>query len=273
MYATMLANVGDISNKGIEFVINADIIRNQDFQWTVSLNAAHNKQLVTKVSNEKYQVANTLVGTVSGRGQGGMTSHILREGEEISSFYGYVCEGLDADGKWIMKDLDGNGIIDSNDKTVIGHAMPRATYGITNTITYKGFNLSLFFRGVYGNDIFNNDKLMMGNPTNFPAMVYKEATTSPIKDKMIYSSYYIEKGSFLRLQNASLGYNFNTKKLGINKLKVYITGENLFVITKYSGMDPELAAQNSGDLLAQGTDPGQLPPLIRRFILGVNVTF
>ncbi|HUX56457.1 MAG TPA: TonB-dependent receptor [Bacteroidales bacterium] len=273
MYATMLANVGDISNKGIEFVINADIIRNQDFQWTVSLNAAHNKQLVTKVSNETYQVANTLVGGVGGRGQSGTTSHILQEGEEISSFYGPVCEGLDADGKWIIKDLDGNGIIDSKDNTVIGHAMPRATYGITNTITYKGFDLNFFFRGVYGNDIFNNDIMMMGNPTNFPAQLYKEATTTSLTDKMLYSSYYIEKGSFLRLQNASLGYNFNIKNLRINKLKVYIAGENLFIITKYSGMDPELAAQNSGDLLAQGRDPGELAPLIRRIIFGFNVAF
>ena len=152
--------------------------------------------------------------------------------------------------------------------------MPRATYGITNTISYKGFELSFFIRVVSGNDVFNNDKMQMGNPTNFPAQVYKEATTTPLRDKMVYNSYYIEKGSFLRLQNASLGYNFNTKILGIKRCKVYIAGENLFVLTKYSGMDPELAAQNgTGGILAQGIDPGGLAPLIRRFILGVNVAF
>ena len=273
LYPNILANVGDISNKGIELVINADIIRNQDFRWTVSFNIAHNKQLITRLSNDQFKIQDTYVGYVTGRGQSGSTTHILREGEEISTFYGLKCLGLDKNGMYIYQDVDKNDTIDSRDNQVIGHAMPKATYGITNTISYKGFELSFFMRGIYGNDIFNNDKMQMGNPTNFPAQVYKEATTTPLRDKMVYSSYYIEKGTFLRLQNASLGYNFNTKKLGINKLKVYIAGENLFVITKYSGMDPELAAHNSGDLLAQGIDPGGLAPLIRRFILGVNVVF
>jgi len=116
--------------------------------------------------------------------------------------------------------------------------------------------------------------MQMGNPTNFPSQVYREATTTQLRDKMVYSSYYIEKGSFLRLQNVSLGYNFNTKNWGIRKCKIYIAGENLFVIKKYSGMDPEVAAQNgTGGILAQGIDPGGLAPLIRRFILGVNVAF
>jgi len=274
LYPNILANVGDISNKGIELVINADIIRNQDFRWTVSFNIAHNKQLITRLSNDQFKIQDTYVGNVTGRGQSGSTTHILREGEEISTFYGLKCLGLDKNGMYIFQDVDKNDTIDSRDNQVIGHAMPKATYGITNTISYKGFELSFFMRGVYGNDIFNNDKMQMGNPTNFPAQVYKEATTTPLRDKMVYSSYYIEKGTFLRLQNASLGYNFNTKKLGINKLKVYIAGENLFVITKYSGMDPELAAQNgTGGILAQGIDPGGLAPLIRRFIFGVNVVF
>ncbi len=273
LYATILANVGNISNKGIELVINADILRNQDFLWTVSFNFAHNKQMVTKVSNDKFKVAQTYLGQVSGRGQTGATTSILKEGEEISSFYGLKCLGLDENGMYIIQDVDNNGVIDSKDNQIIGHALPRATYGITNTLSYKGFDLNFFLRGIYGNDIFNNDRMQMGNPTNFPAMVYKEAITTPLRDKMVYNSYYIEKGSFLRLQNVNLGYTFKIKNLNINRWKVYIAGENLFVITKYSGMDPELAAQNSSDLLVQGIDPGQLPPLIRRFILGFNLVF
>src|SRR5665647_2274519 len=143
---------------------------------------------------------------------------------------------------YIFQDVDKNDTIDSRDDQVIGHAMPKAVYGIINTLTYKGFELSFFMRGVYGNDVFNNDRMQMGNPLNFPAQVYKEATSTPLRDKMVYNSYYIEKGSFLRFQNASLGYNFNTKNWGINKCKVYIAAENLFVITHYSGMDPEIAA-------------------------------
>ena len=274
LYPTILANVGDISNKGIELVINADIIKNNDFRWSVSFNVAHNKQLITKLSNNDFQIQNAMVGYVPGGGQSGATTSILREGEEISTFYGLKCLGLDKNGMYIFQDVNNDGVIDSKDYQIIGHALPKATYGITNTISYKGFDLSFFFRGVYGNDIFNDDKMQMGNPTNFPAQVYEVATTTPLRDKIVYSSYYIEKGSFLRLQNASLGYNFNSKNLGLNKLRVYITGENLFVITKYSGLDPELAAQNgTGGILAQGIDPGGMAPLIRRIILGVNVVF
>jgi iron complex outermembrane receptor protein len=274
LYPNILANVGDISNKGIELVINADIIRTQNSRWSVSFNVAHNKQLITRLSSDQFKVQDTRVGLVTGRGQSGTTTSILREGEEISTFFGPRCLGLDNNGMYIIKDVDDNGTIDSRDQEVIGHALPRATYGITNAISYKRFELSFFLRGVYGNDVFNNDKLQMGNPTNFPAQIYREATTSPLRDKMAYNSYYIEKGSFLRLQSTSLSYTFNPQKLNINKLKIYISGENLFVITKYSGMDPELAAQNgSGGILAQGIDPGGLPPLARRFILGVNVAF
>ena len=274
LYPSILANVGDITNKGFEIVLNANVIRGKNLNWSVSFNISHNKQLIDKLSNDQFKIQNTMVGLVSGRGQSGTTTHILREGEEISSFYGLKCLGLDKDGMFIFEDFVKDGTIDSKDNQIIGHAMPKATYGITNTITYKKFDFSFFFRGVYGNDIFNNDKLQMGNPTNFPSQIYKEATQTPLRDKMVYSSYFIEKGSFLRLQNASLGYNFNSTKWGIRKCKVYIAGENLFVITKYSGLDPELAAQNgSGGILAQGIDPGGMAPLISRFVLGINVAF
>jgi iron complex outermembrane receptor protein len=99
-----------------------------------------------------------MVGYVTGRGQSGTTTSILREGEEISTFYGPKCLGLDKNGLYIIQDADKNDTIDSRDNQVIGHAMPKATYGITSTLSYKGFELSFFLRGVYGNDIFNNDK-------------------------------------------------------------------------------------------------------------------
>ena len=275
LYSSILANVGNISNKGIELVVNADIIRQKDLRWTVSFNIAHNKQLITKLSNDQFKIQNTMVGLVTGRGQTGTNTTILREGEEIGTFFGPKCLGLDKNGMYIIQDVDKNDTIDSRDNQVIGHALPKATYGITNTISYKKFELSFFLRGVYGNQIFNNDKMQMENPTNFPNQVYKAATTTALRDKMAYNSYYIENGSFLRLQNVSLGYNFNTNNyLGIKKCKVYIAGENLFVITKYSGMDPELAAQNgAGGNLAPGIDPGGLAPLISRFIFGINVAF
>ena len=187
LYSTMTANVGNISNKGIEFSVNADVIRNQDLRWTVTFNISHNKQLVTKLSNQVYHTDQIYTGGVNGRGMSGTATHILREGEEVSSFYGYKCLGLDPSGHYIIDDRDKNDTIDTRDWQVIGHALPKAEYGIGNTITYKGFDLSFFLRGIYGNDVFNNDALMMTVPSNFPNQVYKAATTTHLRDTEAYN--------------------------------------------------------------------------------------
>jgi TonB-linked SusC/RagA family outer membrane protein len=276
LYPTILANVGEISNKGIEIMTEAIIVRNKKLQWSISFNIAHNKQMIVKLSNDQFKIQNTFVGGISGGGQSGQLACILKEGEEISSFYGPKCLGLDSQGRYIYKDVDKNDTIDSRDQEIIGHALPRFTYGITNTITYKGFELSFFLRGVYGNDVFNNARMIMVDPSKFPGQVYKETLVTPLNSEMKkeFNSYYIEKGSYLRLQSAILGYNFNTKNKLIKRCKIYIAGENLFVITNYSGMDPEIAAQNGiGSVLAQGIDPGGMPPMIRSYILGINITF
>lgn len=273
---TILANVGEISNKGIELMTEVSIVRNRNLHWSLSFNIAHNKQLIVKLSNDQFKIQNANVGEIAGSGQSGQLACILKEGEEISSFYGPKCLGLDNLGRYIYKDVDKNDTIDSRDKEIIGHALPRLTYGIANTITYKGFELSFFLRGVYGNDIFNNARMVMVDPSKFPGQVYKETLVTPLNSEMQkeFNSYYIEKGSYLRLQSANLGYNFNAKNKLIKKCKVYIAGENLFVITNYSGMDPEMAAQNGFEgILAQGIDFGGLPPLIRSFILGIDITF
>jgi TonB-dependent starch-binding outer membrane protein SusC len=276
LYPTILANVGEISNKGIELMAEAIVVRNRNLQWSLSFNMAHNKQLIVKLSNDQLKIQNTFVGGIFGGGQSGQSGIILKEGEEISSFYGPKCQGLDSQGRYIYKDIDNNDTIDSRDKEIIGHALPRLTYGITNTVTYKGFELSFFLRGVYGNDVFNNGRMTMVDPSRFPGQVFRETLVTPLNIEMQkeFNSYYIEKGSFLRLQNLTLGYNFNTKNELIKKCKVYIAGENLFVITNYSGMDPEMASQNGiQGVLVQGIDPGGMPPLIRSFILGINITF
>ena len=118
--------------------------------------------------------------------------------------------------------------------------------------------------------------MVMVDPSKFPGQVFKETLVTPLNSEMQkeFNSYYIEKGSYLRLQNAILGYNFSTKNKLIKKCKVYLAGENLFVITNYSGMDPEIAAQNGyGGILAQGIDTGGLPPQVRSYILGIEITF
>jgi iron complex outermembrane receptor protein len=266
----IMANVGEMSNKGFEFIINGDVIRNRKLRWTLSLNLAHNVNEITKLSNDEFTTTSILTGSAFIRGGSNTTTHIVEEGRPVGSFYGWKCLGLDDKGKYIMQQADPDHLT-NEDRTYIGCAQPKLTYGISSSLTYKNFDFSFFLRGVSGNDVLNYSRMSYASTQWLPgANVLKESLTSGLKDSPKYSSYYIEKGSFLRLDNASLGYNINTKKIpGIEKFRIYITGQNLFVITKYKGLDPEVNMNG----LAPGVEGRDYYPKSRTISLGLNLTF
>ena len=272
LYPSMLANVGSMSNKGIELLLSGDIIRTNDLRWTASLNMAHNKNKITKLSSEEFSTSSIKTGSAWIRGGSDNTTHIVEEGREVGTFYGWLCNGLDENGKYIMDDMiDGKAGLTNDDRTYIGSAQPKLTYGLANIITWKNWELNFFFRGVYGNDLLNFSKMSYATTQWLPgANVLKEALTSGLTDNPKYSSYYIEKGSFLRLDNASLGYTFDVSGIKeIQKLRVYVTGQNLFTITNYTGLDPEIEMS--------GLDPGiegrDYYPKSRTISVGVNISF
>ncbi len=272
LYPSMLANVGSMSNKGIELLLSGDIIRTNDLRWTASLNMAHNKNKITKLSSEEFSTSSIKTGSAWIRGGSDNTTHIVEEGREVGTFYGWLCNGLDENGKYIMDDMiDGKAGLTNDDRTYIGSAQPKLTYGLANIITWKNWELNFFLRGVYGNDLLNFSKMSYATTQWLPgANVLKEALTSGLTDNPKYSSYYIEKGSFLRLDNASLGYTFDVSGIKeIQKLRVYVTGQNLFTITNYTGLDPEIEMS--------GLDPGiegrDYYPKSRTISVGVNISF
>ena len=272
LYPSMLANVGSMSNKGIELLLSGDIIRTNDLRWTASLNMAHNKNKITKLSSEEFSTSSIKTGSAWIRGGSDNTTHIVEEGREVGTFYGWLCNGLDENGKYIMDDMiDGKAGLTNDDRTYIGSAQPKLTYGLANIVTWKNWELNFFFRGVYGNDLLNFSKMSYATTQWLPgANVLKEALTSGLTDNPKYSSYYIEKGSFLRLDNASLGYTFDVSGIKeIQKLRVYVTGQNLFTITNYTGLDPEIEMS--------GLDPGiegrDYYPKSRTISVGVNISF
>lgn len=271
LFPTTLANVGDMTNTGLELAINTENIRTKDFRWTSSVNFATNKNVVNRLSNDLYQTESIKTGVISLRGAGNLTSHIIQEGQEVGTFYGWKSDGLDKNGKFIIEDINHDGEINSLDYTYIGHAMPRFTYGIFNSFSYKRVSLSLFFRGVSGNDVMNNPRLQYANKKWMPGSnVMKDALTNGINDDPKFSSYYIEKGSFLRLDNASLSYNLIERPWkGISKMRLYFTGQNLFVITKFKGLDPEV---NMGGL-APGVLETTFVPKARTYSFGVDINF
>lgn len=269
-FPTLLANVGDMDNKGKEVMLNIIPVQTKDLKWTISLNLAHNENIVTKLSNNEFKTDRILSGTAWIRGGSNTTTHILEEGKPFGTFYGYNSEGLDANGKYIFTDQNKDSQIDDKDRTYIGSAQPKLTYGINNSFNYNNWDLSFFFNGVYGNKVLNYSRMSFATTQwLMGSNVLKEALTNGLKDSPVYSNYYIEDGSFLRLENMTLGYNFKTEKSKwMKSLRFYVVGQNLLIITKYKGLDPEV---NMGGF-EPGVESRDYYPKSRTFMMGVNIS-
>jgi len=269
LYNYMMANVGDMQNKGVELSLTAGIVRSKDFNWDLSMNLAHNANKVTRLSNDVYKTESILMGSVFWRG-GNATTHILEVGRPVGQFYGLQCKGLDSNGNYVFVDQDKDGqITEPGDYVYIGNAQPKLTYGINNAFVYKRFDFSFFLRGIMGNDVLNLPRLSYAQSGFLPgANALNDPLTYTLKEAPRYSSLYIENASFLRLDNMSLGYRLKT----LNGMRIYLTAQNLFLITKYKGLDPEVPIDvNNG--LAPGVEPREFYPKARTFSIGLNLSF
>lgn len=280
VYSTIAANVGDMSNKGIELLLNVDIIRNKNFTWNTSVNLAHNKNEITKLSNDLYKTERVYVGDPWIRGASGVTSHVIEEGHPVGQFFMLKCDGIDENGKYIIEDINGDGQITDDDRTYCGSAQPKLTYGWNNTFNWKNWDANVFVRGTIGNKVLNNPKAAYGNNTYISGCnALKNDDLMKLRENSRVCSYYLEDASFLRLDNASIGYTFNTEKISwLQKARVYFAVQNLFVITGYSGLDPEVEiyrgeASDDDAGLSPGIESRDYMPKARSFTFGVNLTF
>jgi hypothetical protein len=224
-------------------------------------------------------------------------------GHPMSAFFGYQVVGLFKDaaevaaaakqdgaepGFFRYADVNNDKVIDPKDRTFIGNPNPDFTYGLNLALTYKNFDISTFFYGSQGNDIFNNNKWWVDfwpsfqgqksqdllyrswTPSNTGATVPKASNKSNFSTNTVSSSYYLEDGSFLRMKNLQVGYTVpasSLSKIYLKSVRVYVQAVNLFTITKYSGLDPEIGG---GDR-AFGVDAGNYPN-VKQFIIGLNLT-
>jgi TonB-linked SusC/RagA family outer membrane protein len=299
-FSTALQNIGEVENKGIELTINSRNLVGA-FGWTTDLNFSSNSNKVLKLGPTGDPI-------LSSGGAG--IRHITRIGDPIGSYYGYVVEGIyqtqeeinaaPADalapaarpGDFRFKDVNGDGKINANDRTVTGNYQPDFIWGITNRFSFKGVDLSIFFQGVQGSKILNLTRRHLGNgeaATNSYADWTERWISAdnpgngkiPRADRLSDlhsgnnrpSSYQVEDGSYFRLRSLSLGYTFPKALLGtrFQSLRAYASGTNLFTSTKYIGYNPEVNNQ-AGLTGVQGEDYGAYP-LSRNFTFGINVSF
>ena len=283
IYGWMDANVGEMTNKGIEFTLNAVPVRTKNFMWSTTLNLSHNKNTVDKMQNETFHTTNLTQGDpmVAGVSADGWTQRIM-EGEPIGTFYTYQYAGtVNGRSEYYVLDENGNrtGETTNNpslkDRSITGCAQPKLNAGWNNTLTYKNWSLNAFITGVFGNDVYNSARAHYTAAQMFSdgKNVLKEFLSNPVGDASgsLPSDRYIEKGSYVRLQTLSLSYTFrNCFNDWIQDLTLYGTANNLFTITGYKGLDPEV---NMG-----GIDPGidyrwSRYPHTRTFMVGVKINF
>ena len=272
IYNTILTNVGTMKNTGIELSINGEIVKTKDFSYTANFTFSWEKNKLTSLSNDIYKSSYEDRYSIPSPGNLGYAQR-LQEGHSVGSFYGYICDGINPDGTYNIRDLDGKEGLSDADRTFIGNGLPKFKAGLQNTFTYKNFDFSFFLRGMFDYDIFNEGRVYFGtnaqidkNGTN----VYKDALNSGVKQDPIFSTYYLEKGNFLKIDNVTLGYTFNFKNNKfVRNLRIYGNVTNVATITGYSGLTPDINVTG----LEAGIDKRGMYPNTRTFTLGVNFGF
>ncbi len=285
-YSTTIENIGKMGNKGFELLVDGDIIRTKDLVWTASGNIAFNKNKVKKLYGGK-----DIYGSTVGLSYIEDFVNLIREGEPLGVFYTYKENGYNEKGIITYVDKNGDGVLSNEDKFITGDPNPDFTYGLQTAVSWKGIDLSLFFQGSQGNDIYNVTEcqdLDYNYPLNFrkdvlyshwsanntaeqnAAAKYPKITRS---QNLKHSDRYVEDGSYLRLKDVSLGYNLPVSKWGVNNwikgVKLYVSAQNMLTITGYSGMDPEI---NSWGGVNTGLDYLTYPN-VKTVTFGVKVQF
>jgi TonB-dependent starch-binding outer membrane protein SusC len=272
--STQMANIeGYILNKGIEVGLTGYVIAKKDFTWTMGVNFSAIKNMV-----DDLPVTQITTGTASGAGLTGVQVQVIKNGEPINSFYGPKWRGFNEAGMNLFEAENGHDTTNASYKQLLGSPLPKFTYSISNSFTYKSFDLSFFLQGVQGNLIYNNTANAIGTVSNisignntFPDVILTNESPS---NSTVFSDRFLEEGSYLRLSNATLGYNLPLKPGGwISNLRLSLMGNNLLILTNYSGYDPDVNTDaQSGSVASLGIDNTNYPKA-RSFALGLNVTF
>ena len=294
-----MKNIGKVRNSGIELTLNTVNIDRAGFKWSTNFNIAFNKNKVLELAENQNTL---LTAAYFDQNYNSQPTYIAKVGYSMGMMYGYVYEGTykyddfySSGGVYTLrpgvpafsgetntqpgmpkyKDINGDGVIDSSDRTFIGRGLPIHTGGFTNDFSYKGFDLSIFFQWSYGNDVLNANRLFFENPNGkkdlnqFASYADRWTPDNPESDipaafrsssNQVVSTRVIEDASFLRLKTLTLGYTIPAKLLKnwkISSARVYVAGQNLWTISGYSGYDPEVSIRTGA--LTPGLDYSAYP--------------
>lgn len=273
---SIVANGGSMNNKGVELSLSVTPLSTQNFSWTSGINIAHNVNKIVSLSNPLFAGGDSVRLTQpEGNGQTGSTLQILKAGYPLGQFFTFNYAGKDANG--VSQYYKKNGELTLTpaigaDYHYAGNPQPKVLLGWTNTLRYKNFDLNFFLRGVFGNKIFNATRGDLFRPTTAQfTNILKDVASESAKDinSHRYSSRFIEDGSYVRMDNATLGYTINGISKQIKSIRVYASVNNAFTWTKYKGIDPEV---NQGGI-APGIDANNFYPKTRTIMLGLNTSF
>ncbi|UZR98144.1 SusC/RagA family TonB-linked outer membrane protein [Chondrinema litorale] len=278
------ANVGEMENKGIEILLNTVPVRSEGFEWNSTLTFSYNQNKLTKLSNDLYEIEGDYFNTGNAGDPISFATHRVEVGQAIGNFWGLKTVDITEDGQWVIETSEGETktlteeLYNDDNKQYLGNGLPNFNAGWTNTFRYKGFDLSIVLTGAFDYQILNFQRMFYENPTinyNMLTTAFDEVYGKAVLDyPQTYVSYYIEDGDYVKLENITLGYNFNASKISfIESFRVYASGSNLATITGYKGLDPELAPDANFGILASGNDNRDKYPITQTYTLGLNITF
>ena len=274
LFSTTFVNVGTMKNSGVEVELHGRIFDKKDFSYDVSLVGSTMDNRFISFSNSDYKGQNYVAPT-----EDPFPFHYLQriqEGERVGNFYMWKYAGLNSDGEWVIYDKNGEykAGMDATDEDmyVVGNGLPKFTASWSNYLKYKNLDLSIYFRGAFGFEIFNIHEFYYGIP-GMTSNVMKTAYTknANIKENPLVCDYFIERGDYLKLDMVTIGYTIPLVSKYFDSVRFSLTGKNLFTLTSFSGVDPSTYSTNG--LTPGATGSRNYYPTCRQFLAAVQIAF
>ncbi len=280
-------NIGEIKNNGVELGLSYLLVDNANTTYTTGINFSTYKTELVSLSSEEENLQfgdKRIINDLGSPGQNGTLITLVKEGEEIGNIWGPVMGDpvVDENGDWNIVDTNGDGVVNRDDEQIIGNGLPDWELGWTNVFSFGSWDLNIFFRGAFGHDLLNTYRAFYENPNLIGTYNVLESSFDGQLDGLVggvnkYGSFQVENASYFKLDNMSIGYNFDLADgAAFHKIRLYATGQNLFIITDYTGVDPEVRyfddVDNAG-VLGAGIDRRNTWFRTRTIAVGIQLGF